>query len=182
MRRSTSPSEQLQASLQESIQSALSTRRPLLHHLNADSSWLVQIPRPLEESEGLVNGNAKIGSRGRGMGRRYFNVLIDPWLAGPQSDVAAWFSTQWHADESRVGSIGAVEGLIGGIERTVSGEDGEDVDMDGDEGCIDAVVICHEFTDHCHKETLLEVDKAVPVFGTRVCTIERFTPSKLLEN
>lgn len=164
MSRSISPSEQLEESLRQSIQSALSTRRPLLHHLNADSSWLVQIPRPLDE----------LGGKGEGRARKYYNILIDPWLSGAQSYVAAWFSTQWHADESRVGSIGAVEELIGGIERTASEED-EDVDMDvdgEDEGrsCIDAVVICHEFTDHCHKDTLLEVDKRVPVFGTKVCT------------
>lgn len=31
---------------------------------------------------------------------------------------------------------------------------------------IDAVVVSHEFTDHMHKETLLEIPKAVPVFAT----------------
>ncbi|TID26551.1 hypothetical protein E6O75_ATG01044 [Venturia nashicola] len=180
MSRSISPSAQLEESLQQSLQSALSTRRPLLHHLNADSSWLVQIPRPLNElglkevgREIGVNGENGVNdgrSRGRDRGRKYFNVLIDPWLSGPQSDVAAWFSTQWHADESRVGSIGAVEELIGRIERTARGGDGEDMDIDDEGGggsCVDAVVVCHEFTDHCHKDTLLEVDKRVPVFGTK---------------
>lgn len=142
----------------------------MLHHLNADSSWLVQIPRPFEELKDF-DGKAKVGGRKRGQARKYFNILIDPWLARAQSDVAPWFSTQEHAFESRVGSIGAVEELIGGIERTVRGEDEEDVDMDEYESCIDAVVICHEFTDHCHKDTLLEVDKRVPVFGTKVCTL-----------
>lgn len=174
MSRAPSPSDQLNSSLNDALAKSLSTRRPLLHHLNADSSWLLQIPRPIEKLNGLgVNG-------GRGRARKYFNILVDPWLAGPQSDVAAWFSTQWHADESRVGSVGAVEELIGGLERTVRGEDAEeDMDMD-DEGegeersCIDAVVICHEFTDHCHKDTLLEVDERVPVFGTKVCIFRLF--------
>lgn len=31
---------------------------------------------------------------------------------------------------------------------------------------IDAVVISHEFTDHCHRETLLEVHPDVPVFAS----------------
>lgn len=30
---------------------------------------------------------------------------------------------------------------------------------------IDAVAISHEFTDHCHKQTLMEVPKTVPVFA-----------------
>lgn len=159
MSRAPSPSDQLNRSLNDALAKSLSTRRPLLHHLNADSSWLLQIPRPIGEVE-----------KGR---RKYFNVLIDPWLAGPQSDVAAWFSTQWHADESRVGSIGAVEELIGGLERMVRGDDAEEdlamEDEEEDRSYIDAVVICHEFTDHCHQDTLLEVAKSVPVFGTKVC-------------
>ncbi|KAL9633804.1 MAG: hypothetical protein Q9164_004477 [Protoblastenia rupestris] len=31
---------------------------------------------------------------------------------------------------------------------------------------IDAIVVSHEFTDHCHKQTLLEVDARTPVFAT----------------
>jgi hypothetical protein len=52
-------------------------------------------------------------------------------------------------------------------------------DADGhgtDEGSwIDAVVVCHEFTDHMHKETLLEIRKSVPVFAAPV------TASKIRE-
>lgn len=32
---------------------------------------------------------------------------------------------------------------------------------------VDAVAVSHEFTDHCHNATLLEVDAAVPVFATK---------------
>ena len=32
---------------------------------------------------------------------------------------------------------------------------------------IDAVVVSHEFTDHCHQDTLLEVKETVPVFATQ---------------
>ena len=35
---------------------------------------------------------------------------------------------------------------------------------------IDAVAISHEFTDHCHKSTLLEIDPSVPVFATKKAT------------
>jgi hypothetical protein len=153
MSRSPSPSEQLQSSLSTSVQASLATRRPLLHHLNADSSWLLQIPRPVDETK---------------RGRKYFNILIDPWLSGPQSDVASWFSTQWHASESKVGSIKEVEELIWRIEGRAEEEE-EEVKGDRDGSSIDAVVICHEFTDHCHKDTLLELGKGVVVFATEVC-------------
>jgi L-ascorbate metabolism protein UlaG (beta-lactamase superfamily) len=56
------------------------------------------------------------------------------------------------------------------IERSAAreGEKGFEIEKRG-ESCIDAVVICHEFTDHCHKDTLLELEREVPVFGTKVC-------------
>jgi hypothetical protein len=145
-----SPSYQLASSLRETITRTLSTRRPLLHHLNADSSWLLQIPRPQNATK-------------RG-GRIYYNILIDPWLRGPQSDVAKWFSQQWHAIESAVGSIKDVEELIWRMEGLAGGGMKRD---EGDEA-IDAVAVCHEFTDHCHRETLEEVGKDVPVFATKV--------------
>lgn len=151
-------SAQLQLDLRASIQSALSTRRPLLHHLNADTSWLLQLPRP---ATALKKG-----------GRFYYNILIDPWLAGGQSDVASWFSQQFHASESAVKSIAEVEELAREIEilakglRLGEGRKGNEEDAEGlGETFVDAVTVSHPFTDHCHKETLLEVHPDVPVFA-----------------
>lgn len=149
-----SPSAQLAADLQSSITVALNTRRPLLTHLNADTTWLLSIPYPL----------AQPNSRSR----RYYHILIDPWLKGGQADVAKFFSQQWHEVESCVQSISEVEDVIQGIEKAAKGgHDDEDWDMEEDNGnWIDAVVISHEFTDHMHRETLLEVPPSVPVFAT----------------
>lgn len=175
------PSLQLTLETRSAIVKALATRRPILHHLNDDTSWLLQIPRPAAA--------VKYG------GRIYYNILIDPWFVGGQSDVAKWFSQQWHAVESAVRSVGEVEELCRGVEVLAGGlrigggagsrgslrgrkrkvevieqEDVEEED-DGGEGqsMIDVVAISHEFTDHCHKETLLEVNRDVPVFATEVC-------------
>jgi len=155
------PSAQLQVDLRESVTDALKSRRPVLHHLNADSSWLLQIPRPITAVK-------------RG-GRYYFNILIDPWLSGPQSDLASWFSQQWHATESKVGSIAAVEELVRQTEILASGirlgygrkSNVDELLANGDiHSFIDVVAISHEFTDHCHKETLHEINKDVPVIAT----------------
>jgi hypothetical protein len=118
-------------------------RRPLLHHLNADSSWLLQIPRPQQPAS---SKDAKEPG--------YFSILIDPWLDGPQSDVATWFSTQSHAIPSKYQTIKQVEDLARQNKSTTANT-----------SPIDAVVISHEFSDHCHKETLLEISSAVPVFA-----------------
>jgi len=158
------PSVQLLDTIRDALIRELAVPRPILHHLNADTSWLLSIPRP------------EVATR-RG-GRIYYNILIDPWLAGGQSDVARWFSQQWHATESKVGSIAEVEELIreieslaGGLrERVGKGRKKSWIETDAEPTTfIDAVAISHEFTDHCHKETLLDVHPDVPVFATKVC-------------
>ncbi|KAK6335662.1 hypothetical protein TWF696_002429 [Orbilia brochopaga] len=113
-------------------------RRPMLVHLNADTTWLLLLPRPKP-----TDGNSKEG---------FYRILIDPWFVGPQQEIAGWVSTQEHAIESCVKDIGDLLSAI----RT----------FDGDEGNgIDAVIVSHEFTDHCHRETLMQVSSAVPVFA-----------------
>ena len=59
------PSVQLQGDLNCSIQKALSSQRPVLTHLNADTSWLVQLPYPMNEAVPP--------------GRSRWNVIFDPW-------------------------------------------------------------------------------------------------------
>ncbi|CZR70262.1 uncharacterized protein PAC_20163 [Phialocephala subalpina] len=175
-----SPSSQLQTTLYESITRSLSSQRPLLTHLNADTTWLLSIPYPSPAPSAR--------------NRAFYHILIDPWLKGGQSDVAAFFSQQWHATPSSVQTIAEVEDVIRRIGDAVKGEkdgtsgvDMDDVDMglaerggdvivvdaggtgekETEEGnTIDAVVVSHEFTDHMHKETLLEISKTVPVFAT----------------
>lgn len=148
------PAAQLHNETQESVQRSLHLRRPLLHHLNADTSWLLQLPRP-----------SRSASRNT---RHWFNILIDPWLSGSQSDVASWFSQQWHVHEPAIGSIARLEELAKDIEDLTGGLDSiHEHDILRSEGSlIDAIVISHEFTDHCHKETLLECHPDIPVFAT----------------
>ncbi|KAF1993931.1 hypothetical protein P154DRAFT_567666 [Amniculicola lignicola CBS 123094] len=154
------PSAQLHLELRDALVRSLATRRPLLHHLNADTSWLLQVPRPASA--------VKHGSR------IYYNILIDPWFVGGQSDVAKWFSQQWHAVESKVKSIVEVEDLIrqvetlaGGLRMGKGSLRKSNVEAMADiETLIDVVAVSHEFTDHCHRDTLLEVHPNVPVFAT----------------
>lgn len=126
---------------------ATSPDQPVLIHLNADTSWLLQLPYP--------------ASAGRPAGRRCFNILIDPWLQGPQSDVASWFSTQWHVVPPAVHTIDELDELLASIEG---------VTREGTArgSLIDAVAVSHEFTDHCHEATLRELPQTTPVFATEL--------------
>lgn len=148
-------SEQLQQDLLQSVQDALSASRPILTHLNADTTWLLQVPYP-EDAQ-------------RPFGRTRFNILIDPWLQGTQSDVASWFSSQWHAIKSSVQHISELEAYLLEIEhlaeQATSYREGIN-NVTTASSLIDAVIVSHEFTDHCHKATLLELPSSVPVFAT----------------
>lgn len=158
-----SPSAQLHHTLRASIANALATRRPLLTHLNADTTWLLSLPYPIS-SPAPKN-------------RVYYHIILDPWLRGGQSDVAAFFSQQWHKQTSIVQTIAEIDDVIQGIEEVAHGNDSDDVAVDHEGmmdvnrespagptaldrlkgGWIDLVLVSHEFTDHMHKETLLEV-------------------------
>lgn len=145
--------EQLLATIRESVTRSLSSRRPLLTHLNADTTWLLSLPYP----DPAENQSDKI----------YYHILIDPWLRGGQSDVAKFFSQQWHVEESAVQTIAELEDLVRGIEDAARGRFAAVTSRTEVEGSpIDAIVVSHEFTDHMHKETLLEAPTSIPVFAT----------------
>ncbi|KAL8303356.1 hypothetical protein RB600_007001 [Gaeumannomyces tritici] len=147
----------IKISSRKAWKAALATPRPVLVHLNADTTWLIQLPYP------------RRAERPPPAGRSRFNLLLDPWLQGPQSDVASWFSTQWHVTEPSVATIAELNDAF----RELEGEDAAAVEDEGQgdaEGAppcfIDAVVVSHEFTDHCHRATLEELPRATPVFAT----------------
>jgi hypothetical protein len=139
--------EQLQSSLLESVTSALASRKPILTHLNADTSWLLSLPYPESKKR---------------QGVTYFHILIDPWLKGGQSDVAGWFSQQWHVERSCVENYRELLGLIRDLEKVAKPGRGEGSGTLG----LDLVIVSHEFTDHMHKDTLLDIDSKVPVLAT----------------
>ncbi|KAK2017583.1 hypothetical protein LZ32DRAFT_614288 [Colletotrichum eremochloae] len=124
---------------------ALETERPILIHLNADTTWLIQLPYP--------------PSCTPPSGRRRFNVLLDPWLKGPQTDVATWFSTQWHVVEPSVQTLDQLNSILAGLEQNGEGP------KVTNNSYIDVVAISHEFTDHCHRPTLEELPPSTPVFA-----------------
>ncbi|KAH8899805.1 hypothetical protein GQ53DRAFT_790418 [Thozetella sp. PMI_491] len=133
---------------------ALASSRPVLTHLNADTTWLIQLPLPASE---------------RSTGRTTFNILIDPWLQGPQSDVASWFSTQWHVVAPSIHTMAELNTALARLEQVHEAPRGDASagwPDGGDKTYIDAVVISHEFTDHCHRATLEELPKNTPVFAT----------------
>ncbi|MCJ1434475.1 hypothetical protein MMC27_003844 [Xylographa pallens] len=149
-------SHQLQQELHDSVIRAMGTHRPILTHLNADTSWLLQLPYP--------DGSSSPS------GGLFYNILIDPWLSGLQSDFASWFSTQWHAIPSTVQTIAELDERLDNAEDlyAVQGSSEPKDDLKKRRPpFIDLVVISHEFTDHMHQPTLLEIDRDIPVFATQ---------------
>jgi len=155
------PGLQLQQNLRDSTGRALACRRPILSHLNADTTWLLQLPYPPRAIHPK--------------GRSRFHILIDPWLEGAQVDVASWFSKQWHSTKSSVTTIAQLNEHLKEIESIVEEQTsnyritkwGPHEDNFA-QSFIDAVIISHEFTDHCNKDTLLQIHPDTPVFATKV--------------
>lgn len=155
------PSSQLQRELEGSIGAALTARRPILFHINADTTWLLSLPYP--------DATTCPPRRCR------FNVLFDPWLKGSQSDVAGWFSTQWHKIQSSVQTIEELNDVLcerEELELHAMGRSSRERSEDSNTSAsssrnyLDIVVVSHEFTDHCHRKTLEEINPSVPCFAT----------------
>lgn len=133
---------------------------PVLGHLNADTSWILSLPYP--------------PSATRPRGRTRFNVLIDPWFTGAQSDVASWFSTQYHAIPSSIQNCSVLNAALAEAEtesdRSIltqsSTPSSAEADISARSSYIDMVAISHEFTDHCHRATLEELLPSTPIFTT----------------
>jgi L-ascorbate metabolism protein UlaG (beta-lactamase superfamily) len=66
-------------------------------------------------------------------------ILVDPWFTASQVDVAPWFSRQYHlAQQPRI----------------------EELNLP------DFVFISNVFSDHCNRETLLQLDSHLPIIGS----------------
>lgn len=146
---------------------SLQPPRPLLVHLNGDTTWLLQVPLP--------SGTTAIAASTNNSQRAHFNVLIDPWLQGPQSDVASWFSTQVHVVAPAVASLAELQIALKRVDEAVRKNRAADATENkivsgGEEiqSYIDVVAISHEFTDHCHKATLQELSRNTPIYAADV--------------
>ena len=153
---------QLQHELQDSIWQSFEHPTPKLTHLNADSTWLITTPRPKHDSVS---------------GRIYYNILIDPWLQGFQVDGVSWFSKQWHAIEPAFKDLHELNAALREAEAKAKAEDAvqssnggikvEPLEYKPVSSFIDLVIVSHEFTDHCHRETLLQLDPSTPVIAAQ---------------
>lgn len=177
------------ASWRAAYRAAASQPQPLLVHLNGDTTWLLQVPVPATEHsqpppQTTTAKKEEEKKKDKRRARTHFNILIDPWLQGPQSDVASWFSTQWHVVAPSVRTIAELQTTLRQLEEDDEKEENDDDNDDDGNGAatrptaqegtqegtessyIDAVAISHEFTDHCHEATLRELPRSTPVFAT----------------
>ena len=83
--------------------------------------------------------------------------------------MASWFSSQWHVVDSSIQSIAELNSLLRDVENLPRTYDEKnDVAHAQRSEMIDVAAISHEFTDHCNKRTLLELDPLTPIFAPKV--------------
>jgi hypothetical protein len=121
------------------------THRPLIHHLNADTSWLIQLPRN--------DGHQRV----------YFNVLVDAWLTTPQVEYHRIFHQQEHTVPSAFQTIAEVETYVHEIEVRACSLRGMDAQDKPSTGYIDVAACALRGTDHVNEHTLRQLHPSVPV-------------------
>ena len=127
------------------LKSEADTRRPLIHHLTADTSWLIQIPR------------------NDGHPRPYFNLLIDAWLTTPQIEFFRIFHEQAHTVPSAFQTIAEVEAFVQEIEAQACRLRNMNAQAKPSTGYIDVAACCLRGTDHVNEHTLRQVHPSVPI-------------------
>lgn len=130
--------------------------QPILTALNGDNSWLVSIPRPLEDRAAT--------------GKFYYHVVYEPWLVGPAVAFASWIMTITLPATPVYQNEHDVEALVREIEQTAAGCIGRpDPASDSEAGAvspIDALWIGMDIEDHLHEPTMRLFNPAIPVFAT----------------
>ncbi|KAG6356365.1 hypothetical protein INS49_015753 [Diaporthe citri] len=134
--------------------------RPILTSLNGDGSWLMSFPLPPAE---LRQEN--------GVGRkRFYHVVVDPWLRGPATMVSPWLVFIERTEPAAVSDGAGVEAVVHEIEELAAAARGEVFDADSDAQSqpplVDAIFIKLHLLDHLHQPTLETFDKRIPVFAT----------------
>ncbi|KAH9208154.1 hypothetical protein DL95DRAFT_480829 [Leptodontidium sp. 2 PMI_412] len=101
-------------------------------------------------------------------------------VSGPQSDVAAFFSRQWHAIPSAVQTGEELEELEE-VAKKIEEAARPTNTAEPKESYVDAIIISHEFTDHMHQETLLSLPASISVIASpKVASIIRSYPRHIL--
>lgn len=127
------------------LKSKADAQRPLIHHLNADTSWLIQIPR----NDGHL--------------RPYFNVLIDAWLTTPQIEFSRIFHEQEHTIPSAFQTMAEVEAFAHEIEIQACSLRGMTPPEKSSTGYVDVAACALRGTDHVNEHTLRQLHPSVPV-------------------
>lgn len=126
--------------------------------LNSDTSWLLSVPHS--------------SSMPKQVGRSHFNILIDPWLSGSHVDIAPWFSTQWHVSPAHWSTIADIDQDLLRYEANTSAvtsihDQSRCTSENGETQRIDLVLISDSMTDHCHRDTMIQVSRRVPIYASR---------------
>ena len=126
--------------------------RPILTLLNGDNSWLISIPY------------ARPGPNGK----HFVHLLLDPWLTGPQpGPLAGIIIHLTRIATPAYGTMDAIYRLISDIENSAAvGKGGTGEAQVAPKHILDGVIVADGGLDHLVHDTLIQIDRSVPVFCT----------------
>lgn len=143
-------------SIQTHFQESKHNLRPILTSLNGDNSWLISIPRPVNERKTT--------------GKAYYHIVHDPWLNGPVTEGSSWLIHISTSAAPTVSDGTGVEGMVQHIENLAT-EAGlisprSTSSDDQNSSLIDLISMNFHYSDHLHKPTLLTFNSSIPVLAT----------------
>jgi hypothetical protein len=148
--------ESRQTTLKKQFNGTTKVLRPILTSLNGDNSWLISIPRPIDDNQSS--------------GKSYFHIVSDAWLQGTGIPILSkWIASLEIIGQPAFADGDAVEALIQEIEdaaiTVLAGNRAETKVKDNNKSNVDAIFVNVNVADHLSKETLSTFKVNVPVFA-----------------
>jgi len=132
----------------ESLLKKISTQsplRPILTLLNGDNTWLISIPCPAPNP----------------IGKAYIHLILDAWLTGPvTTPPSGWILHLTRIPTPSYGTVDAICALIADIEASAAGTTANS----STRRQLDGVLCTFNAADHMVQETMVQIDRSVPVF------------------
>ncbi|KAM0327472.1 hypothetical protein ACHAQA_005760 [Verticillium albo-atrum] len=119
--------------------------RPILTRLTADNSWMISLPRPTADASG----------------KAYYHILQDLWLGGALIQFSSLLAKVTRLHAGHFDDVADIERLIAGMEKAARSG------WTGTGKGVDAILVTHYNSDHCHRETMERFGKGVTVLAVK---------------
>ncbi|KAF3762648.1 hypothetical protein M406DRAFT_294404 [Cryphonectria parasitica EP155] len=140
------------SNLRQHLDGSTGPLRPVLTSLNGDQSWLLSFPLPSTPGEPAQ------------LGKKYYHIVMDPWLKGTISVLSTWFLGLELLNTAAATDGAGVDDIAREIEDAAANTNAANIPRDT--VVVDAIFIHFHYLDHMHQASLVTFDPDIPVLTT----------------